>query len=344
MGDAGWTELLERVPHDIYHTPEYHALPGFGNRGAAQAFSYRETDSVFLWPYLLSEIDGGEGLTDVSSVYGYPGPVATGDAAFLQRAWAALKEHWKSQRVVSVFTRFHPLLANFRFFDCLDAEAIAGCRKIGPTVAIDLRPTPEDQVRSYQKVLRQQIRKTRSSGFVTHEDHDWQHAPEFVRIYGDTMARRNSRSDYLVDEAWMENFRRTLGGKARLFVTTWNGTVAAALIAMVHGPFVHAHLTGINGELAAHSPLKVLLDDIREWGTAQGLQSFHLGGGLGGREDSLFEFKRKFSPETHEFWTGSWIVDHEAYRALEDRHRSRLAANGVELGDTPFFPIYRYQP
>ena len=81
--------------------------------------------------------------------------------------------------------------------------------------------------------------------------------------------------------------------------------MAAALIAIEYGSYLHAHLTGINAELVAYSPLKVLLDDVRAWGTSRGLKAFHIGGGLGGREDTLYQFKRKFSPLTHEFYTGA---------------------------------------
>lgn len=346
--ESSWMKSLEGVKHDIYHTAAYHRISGFGNRGEAFAFSYREEDQRFVWPYLLSPIEGGDGWNDVSSVYGYPGVVASPDSEFVERAWAALLDQWKMQRVVSVFTRFHPLLANVKLLSGLKdrngVSALEGCRLVGSTVAIDLTPSSEQQVRSYQKVLRQEIRKSRAAGFVTEADVEWRHVDDFLHLYTDTMARRNSRSDYLVDAAWVSEFRRTLGEHARLFVTKWNGTVAAALLAMEYRPFLHAHLTGINRELTAHSPLKVLLDDVREWGTVRGLQSFHLGGGLGGREDSLFQFKQKFSPVTHEFWTGAWVLDRAAYRDLEERHRNEFAAEGVDLGDPGFFPIYRYQP
>ena len=144
--------------------------------------------------------------------------------------------------------------------------------------------------------------------------------------------RRNSRAEYLINAAWVSEFRRCLGERARLFVTKFNGEVAGALIAIEHGPFLHAHLTGINAQLVAYSPLKVLLDDIRAWGTRQGLKSFHLGGGLGGRADTLYEFKRKFSPLTHEFYTGSWILDPERYRELQAMHLRSLAQMGVDIG------------
>ena len=184
-----------------------------------------------------------------------------------------------------------------------------GLRLCGSTVSLDLTIPPEEQVRRYQKVLRQEIRKTRESGFVTSHDEDWRHVEEFVSHYRSTMLRRNSRAEYLIDTTWGSEFRRCLGERARLLVTKFNDEVAAALIAIEYGPYLHAHLTGINAEVVAYSPLKILLDDVRAWGTSRGLKAFHLGGGLGGREDTLYQFKRKCSPLTHEFYTGSWILD-----------------------------------
>lgn len=348
VADPRWAEVVGRLRHDVYHTPDYHCVPGFGREGEAFVFAYQEGDSVFLWPYLLTPTEGATGYHDVTSVYGYAGPLSSPDPEFVARGWNALLDHWRSQRVVSAFTRFHPLIGNRELMQNLkDANgqpAGEGLRRCGSTVSMDLTIPGDDQIRRYQKVLRQEIRKSREIGFVTTEDADWNHVDDFVRLYRDTMSRRNGRSEYLVDSAWVMEFRRILGDQARLFVTKWNGVVAAALLAMEYRPFLHAHLTGINSELVAHSPLKILLDDIRAWGTERGLESFHLGGGLGGREDSLYQFKRRFSPLAHEFHTGSWILDPAMYRELEEVHRRKFAEQGIEMGDPGFFPIYRYHP
>jgi hypothetical protein len=341
LSEAAWTERLQAAPHDVYHTSAYHSIPGFGRRGDAFLFTYREQDHSFLWPYLLSPIR--DGLNDVGSVYGYSGPAATGGADFLARAWESLVDHWKQQNVVSAFTRFHPVLQNQDLLVEIP-DAARGIRSSGTTVLIDTSLPEEEQVRGYQKVLRQQIRKGKEQGLVTEEDTEWRHIDDFVEFYTETMARRNSRAEYLIDAEWVHNFRRTLGSHARLFVTKKDGQPAAALLAMVYKPYVHAHLTGISAAMAAHSPLKNLLDGIREWAGKEGYGSFHLGGGLGGKEDSLFDFKRKFSPLTHAFQTGAWVIQPEAYADLESQHRQQLAAQGQEIANPNFFPIYRYQP
>ena len=346
--DRQWIDTIQHVPHDVYHTPAYHLIPGFGSEGDAYVFVHRETDKVFLWPYLLTPIDGGSDSCDVTSVYGYAGPISHPDQAFVQRAWLALCDHWRMQKVVSAFTRFHPILGNSELMTSIpDDESpsqATGLKLCGATISINLNKSPEEQVKGYQKVLRQEIRKSRELGFVTIEDSDWKHVDDFVRLYRDTMSRRKGRSEYLIDFDWVAKFRGLLGGQARLFVTKWDGVVAAALLAMQHGPFLHAHLTGIEAELVAYSPLKVLLDQVREWGTTHSFQFFHLGGGLGGREDSLYQFKRRFSPQTHEFHTGSWILNPAQYRALEEVHKRNYREQGLDIGNPGYFPIYRYQP
>lgn len=341
-GDAAWLEQLAELPHDIFHRPDYHSLSGFGHQGTAHLFSYREQGAgMFVWPYLKRPIPGSDDF-DVTSVYGYSGPLASGDADFLDRAWTALANHWRDLRVVCAFTRFHPVIGNAR--QSLAVRHTGGLRATGCTVSIDLSLPPEDQVRGYQKVLRQEIRKAREAGFTTVEDEEFRHVGDFVRLYGETMSRRNSRAEYRVDVNWVRDFKTTLGNHARLFITRFEGEVAAALLAIEYEPFLHAHLTGINAELTAHSPLKILLDDIRTWGTERGLKAFHLGGGLGGREDSLYQFKRRFSPVSHEFHVGSWIFDTHRYQELARDHEARLVAQGYPAPPAEFFPVYRFQP
>ena len=340
---ARWRDVLDRFDHDIYHTPEYHCLSGFGQAGTPQAFVYQEEDKAFVWPYLLSPIEAAPGYHDATSVYGYPGPVGTSDPEFLSRAWGALTEHWKSERVVSAFTRFNPLLANDRLLEGIPAAA-AGIKDCGNTVSIDLTLPAETHSQQYHKNLRYAIRKARETGLVTTEDETWAHADDFVAVYQDTMARCGSRPEYVIDRAWIQGFREAMGASARLFVTKNDEAVAAAMIVIDYDGNLHCHLIGSAPEFAASSPSKVLLDDVRLWGIENGRASMHLGGGLGGREDALYQFKRKFSPLTHSFRTGNWIMNDSVYRQLEEQNRATLAARGITLDEVSYFPSYRFNP
>jgi len=345
--DPEWSDALSRLRHDVYHTQMYHGVPGFGREGEAFAYLYREGDQEFLWPYLLKPITD-TGYFDVTSVYGYAGPVSSPDTDFAERAWRGLLEAWRDQRAVSAFTRFHPMLANHKLLEgAADADgrsAAEGLRFCGSTVSVDLTLSLDEQLARYQKVHRQAVRKGYRLGLHTELDEDWHHADDFVSLYRASMARLNSRPEYLIDRPWLDEFRRLLGDHTRLFVTKLDGVVAAASLTMVYPPFLHPHLIGSNPELVEYSPIKVALDAERIWGTEQGLEAYHLGGGVGGREDGLFQSKRKFSPVTHEFFVGSWILNCPVYRELEAEHRRKLGEQGVEIADLAFFPIYRYQP
>jgi len=341
-GSTEWSEVLTRVRHDVYHTPEYHSIGGFGQEGEQQAFAYEEGDLTFLWPYLLTPIAGTPGYHDATSVYGYSGPVGSAGKEFLARAWAALQEHWRSQQVVSVFTRFNPLLGNFSCLEGTPAEA--GIRECGSTVSIDLTLPAEVQKNQCHRSLRARIRKGREAGLVTVEDVAWTHLDDFVRVYQYTMARLGSRPEYVVDHDWVNRFRRTLGRSARLFVTKHEDSVASVILVMDYGQVLHSHLTATAPEHAVISPSKVMLDDVRAWGAERGYRSMHLGGGLGGREDSLFQFKRQYSPMTHSFRIGSWILNEPIYRELEAQNYARLAAAGIQPDQITYFPSYRFNP
>ena len=105
---------------------------------------------------------------------------------------------------------------------------------------------------------------------------------------------------------------------------------------------VQAHLAGTNEGLRQLSPLKVLLDDARSWARNRGNHVLHLGGGRGGKEDSLFAFKARFSARRHAFHTGRWILEPRLYRELvEARWRGLGSCDSTGEG---FFPAYRARP
>src|SRR5215212_8751351 len=67
------------------------------------------------------------------------------------------------------------------------------------------------------------------------------------------------------------------------------------------------------------------------WAREQAYDLFHLGGGVGGRTDSLYEFKRRFDPGgEREFAVGKAVHDEVAYRELAG-----------EASPEGFLPAYR---
>src|SRR5207249_697141 len=106
--------------------------------------------------------------------------------AFLASAWKAIVEGWRAESVVSVFTRFHPILANHRSimhcgsggdgFDWIDNP----CSQ-GKTVAIDLSRSQAEIFSSYKRQLRQGLRRILDLGITTTHDPEWRCLDIFVR-------------------------------------------------------------------------------------------------------------------------------------------------------------------
>ena len=339
--DPDWDEWLRRTEHDVYHRAAYHRLAEEQGEGRAFLAVYGSSARFLAWPYLLRDISSSErhaGRTDVTSVYGYAGPVtssAAGDRRFTRRAWAAICSGWRRQGAISAFARFHPLLASQHLL-----ADDPGVVELGPTVSIDLTIPEEPNVQLYPRVLRQEIAAARRRGLQTARDPSWERLPDFVSLYQLAMRRIGAADRYLYPTGYFERLRDELGERAHLFLTTLSDSTAAAGIFLEHDGMLHAHLTGTDPELRGLSPLKVLLDDVRGWGHRRGSRLLHLGGGRGGLADSLLEFKGRFSPRRHSFAVGRWILDEPAYRRLcaERWQAARLAGS---VWDPDFFPAYR---
>lgn len=345
LGAAGpaWDAVLAGHPHDIYHTAGYHRVAEAAGEGAARLVIAGTSERGLAWPSLLRPVPGAltverRDATDVSSVYGYPGPVAWGCVpgdSFLTDAWRAIVAAWRDMGAVSAFTRFHPILRNADLVSGieLDDGVIGAVLPGGQTVSIDATLDDVTIRARYAPNLRREIDAARRAGMTSEPDPDWAALDAFVRLYSDTMVRSEAASSYFLDGTDFVRLRDALGDRLHLLVTTIDGDVAAAGLFTELGGIVQTHLVGTNAALLHHSPYKVLVDDARMWARERRNRVLHLGGGRGGKEDSLYWFKSRFSADRHPFHTGRWILDESAYRSL--------APSAPAAVDDGFFPAYR---
>jgi hypothetical protein len=350
--DAAWDERLAHVPRDVYHSAGYHRFAAASVGGEPFLVVVGDAARGVAWPYLLrpvAAVDGLEesGAFDVDSVYGYPGPLAWGVKAgdpFLADAWREIRGVWRDQRAVAAFTRFHPLLENVEAARSFRGEGDEAADPIvagGRTVSIDCRQSDEDALAGYGRVLRQEIAGGRRAGLVTTPDDEWSEVDTFIRLYADTMARNKAPSSYDVGREDILRLRDELGGHLHLLVTRIDGDVAGAQLFFEFEGIVQAHLVGTDDRHRKLSPLKVMLDDARIWARARGNGVLHLGGGRGGRADSLLAFKGRFSARRHDFYTGRWILDPTAYARLVGRRSAATRRQGLAVADASWFPAYR---
>jgi hypothetical protein len=106
----------------------------------------------------------------------------------------------------------------------------------------------------------------------------------------------------------------------------------AALLCLASPPWLHYHL-GASSEAGRKLGASTLLFlEAARWAQELGYTRFHLGGGVGGARDSLYEFKLRFDPGGEvEAAIGKAIHDEGAYRKLA----------GPRAGRDGYFPAYR---
>lgn len=349
-----WNACIDRTRHDFFHFAGYHQLAEqFGN-GEAWIAVYGTRDRFVAWPYLLQKIedsgrDGTSELRDVTSVYGYTGPIehgCGGDHAFCRSAAQAFVNLWQSQQVVSVFTRFHPLLRNHELLDELEPSGQSGiCGSPYPqgnTVAIETWQSPEEVRHRYTRQLRQALRHCEQSGLHTEPDPNWDGLDDFVRLYYQTMNRNSASPAYFFPKQYFQKLKVQLGSMGILMLARVEGEVAAAALVIEYKGVANVHLLATEHRFAHLSPSKQIIDVTQAWARDRGDQHLFLGGGRANRDDDpLFRFKAQFSRTFFPFFTGRWILDANSYEWLSQKRRREAEALRGKQVLAGFFPAYR---
>jgi hypothetical protein len=339
---AEWADVLRQTAqHDFHHLAGYHRVAEHHGEGTAFLFAYREADHLIALPLLLRPVDPADpaGPQDATSVYGYCGPVASRGpipADVVTRFQGALETELSGRRVVSVFSRLHPLIEQ--------RHLLAGVGEIvdvGLTVSVDLTLPEDEQWAGISKKCRRMIRRTQEAGVICVHDHQRLYGRQWAAIYDETMRRVDASRSYRYDAAYFEMLAAELGDVLHLFIALFEGRVVAGGLFTICDGIVQAHLGAMSNAFMKLSPTRLVDDTARRWANEQGATVFHLGGGVAGQEDSLFQYKTRFSDRRHRFATWRWIVDEAAYEELCRRSDRLDAAHGGSAAEPGYFPAYR---
>jgi hypothetical protein len=342
-----WMDVLQRTfQYDFYHLPEYHALAEEQGEGKAVLLVYEEGNDLIAVPFLLRPVEAvsglaraGEGWQDATSVYGYAGPVASRPhmpPATLRGFRAALTEALQEQRVVSVFSRLHPLIAQQAWLSGL-GEVVP----VGPTVSIDLTLPVDAQRAQYRRGHKYDLNKLRRLGLTCLYDQGREHKDEVVQIYLETMGRVDAAEEYFFDQRYFDRLVSCSPQNVHLFVCQLEDQVICGVFFLWCNGIVQAHLGGTRTEYLKLAPIKLVIDTARLWATEQGAHALHLGGGVGAKEDSLYRFKTGFSDCRHEFAIWRWVLAPQVYDQLYQARTRWSEQRGLPLASSGYFPAYR---
>lgn len=342
--DARWKAVLEQSDHDFYHLPGYLEAVSPAESGEACAYHERLDGGALLIPLFKRKIPfdlcADATFFDTASPYGYGGPVVTRnlpEASLLQgiRNYMVFAAR---EGVVTTFLRLHPVFGSKLRASTGDDDRMRIVHH-GPTVSVDLALDIDTLNAAMRENHRRDIRKLQALGFRTRVD-CWDDYREFQNIYRQTMARVGANGSYSFGEDYFRRLKERTGTVLHLCsVVGPRGDIAAAgLFSRVNG-IVQYHLGGSADSHLSLSPSKLMFRDMRDWARDAGARTFHLGGGLGARRDSLFMFKRGFGTDEHEYRTVRIIHDMERCREWQARW---LKLHDLDrFPDPDFFPLYR---
>lgn len=337
---AQWDEALaEAGPHDFHHLAAYHKLAEIRGEGEGYLLVMRTQRATIAFPLLLrkinipSVVDASEGLKDATSVYGYAGPVASGDVdeEDLKQFHREVQAFFEQERVVTAFSRLHPLLNQGPLLQ--DYGQVV---ESGVTLSVDLTVPPDLQFARYRKIYRREIRQLRKMG-LTCEIVGREDLEECFNIYNQTMDRVHAEPTYYFGRDYFDFLLSEMPGVFHLFACKVDGEIACAgLVGLCNG-IIQQHLACTSAKHLHLSPSRLMYDVVREWGNERGARFYHLGGGVGGTRDSLYRFKAGFGGDEYKFTTWQHVVNgadyHELCQAI-----THIPGSTV---DASYFPVYR---
>ena len=241
-----------------------------------------------------------------------------------------LENYFKEQKIVSAFSRLHPIIIGDELF-----QNLGSIRNVKDMVAIDLRLPPESQIKQYRKSNRSEISQLRNKGFTVREAVTDEDVKSFVAIYHETMKRVSAGSRYFFDLDYFFELMHNKCFDAKLLLAIKDDEIIAGSIFTIAGKIMQYHLAGTKEEFIREAPMKLILDEARLLGYKMNLEYLHLGGSVGDSEDdSLFRFKSGFSKLRFKFRLWQHVVDEKIYKELNQLFKTENKAGN-------YFPSYR---
>jgi len=318
-------EWAEVATPDIYFSPEYHATSGLADANPSVSILLEWCDEggkVYL-PLIVREIPGTNFL-DATSAYGYGGPWTEGTPD--RFAFRDYYEQWaQDNSVVTSFLRFHPMLKNYREF-----QDVFTTVKVGQTALWDL--TTEDLIKGMSKNHRKNWRRAIREGVEARITPNPVRVDEFRALYETSMARVGATKSYWLNENYWGSLRDRLGDASLLVEAIYKNQVVAAAWCLLSEKYLHFHLSGTLDVGRRVGGAYVCRVAAAQWAKERGLSQAHHGGGMGGSQSSLLDWKRKFDESNRmgEFHIAKIIHNDPAFTQLS-----------VNSPRTDYFPPWR---
>jgi lipid II:glycine glycyltransferase (peptidoglycan interpeptide bridge formation enzyme) len=179
--------------------------------------------------------------------------------------------------------------------------------------------------------VRKNVKKARRSGVRVEFDDTGARLDDFLRLYLDTLTRREAPERYAFSREFFERIPAP-----RVYVHALQGDeVVSSELVLLSEHHAYSVLGGTRSDAFELRPNDLLKWELILWAKEKGKRRFVLGGGYEDG-DGIFRYKRSFAPHgLVPFFVGRRVLQPALYAELTER-----VGGGV---DPAFFPAYRAQ-
>ena len=344
VDESRWDAVLDRVGcDDVYFRHAYVRASSLLDPGPPVLLHAATDGGSVVFACILRDLPGAAGAAgarDVTTPYGYGGPFVAGDDPPVARFWSLYEDWCRRTGVVTTFVRFHPLLANH-----VHAPPGAHVDAVADTASWRL-DDGRDLFAGLHAKHRNAVRKAERAGVRVRVETAPPTLASFADLYLGTMRGHAADAFYFFPPEYWAILERDLAARIVRFDAEIGGETVASALCLASADvraalarsgagrraWLHYHLGAASARGRAVSATTLLLLEVARWARRAGYAELHLGSGVGGREDSVWRFKQRFSPpDRRVFRVGKLVHDEEAYGAL--------GGDAEDLGG--FFPAYR---
>lgn len=334
LDSISWDKIVKTFPnYDVYYLNGY--VKPFMIHGDGEPYLlYYESDTLrAIYVFMKRSID--KTYSDIITPYGYGGVLFDGmvnEQTLLEFNSCFIKK-MIIEGIVDNFIRFHPILSNAD-----NLRSFLSVIDLGQTISMDLSSN-EVIWQNISSKNRNMIRKAEKNGIVIKHGRDYSLFEDFIRIYNQTMDDDEAADYYYFDQKFYDSIYESLQDNYEIFFALLDGKIISMSIIIFANNKMHYHLSGSLSDYRKLAPTNLLLYKAACWGSDQGYETFHLGGGLGSGKDGLFKFKAAFNRNSgHQFSIGKQIFNKEKYDELVVE---RVTNDESFDSSSEFFPLYR---
>ncbi|WP_313130760.1 lipid II:glycine glycyltransferase FemX [Anaerocolumna sp.] len=348
-----WNRIVTSFhKYDVYYLSEYVKAFQIHGDGEPALFYYEDDGIKAVNVFILRDIEADKRFKnqipqgayfDITTPYGYGGFLIEGNITrdTVKRLEKEYTDYCINKGIISEFVRFHPLLSDYETL-----EMLYHISKLGKTIVIPLN-SKEEIWNNLTSKNRNMVRKAVKSGVEIYWGRSKDLIKSFMPLYKATMDKDKAKPYYYFGEDFFHSILYDLKNQAVLFYAVYQKHIISMAVLLLTNGHMNYHLSASQKVYQHLAPTNLLLYEAACWGFDNGFKTFHLGGGLGSKEDSLYRFKSSFSRDSdYTFTIGTKIFDQEKYdQLIEIRKKEMQKSNHSDTtmlqSATDFFPLYR---